>query len=85
LKRNPREAFPFVEGREVTLFPAFLEARLTTGTGFRLKDMTSHLGSLRAVPWRYPGLLVHFARKLRWSAQMGAESRGGGTGPGASR
>lgn len=75
LGRNPQEAFPFVENREVALFPAFLEARLATGTGLKLKDMASHLRLLRAVPWRHPGLLLHFGRKLRWSAQLGSDSR----------
>ena len=75
LKRSPKRALPFVADREVTLFPAFLEARLATGEGLKLRDMASHMRSLRAVPWRYPGLLLHFGRKLRWSAQLGSESR----------
>jgi hypothetical protein len=70
-----REPMPFVANREVTLFPAFLDSRLATGAGIRWQDIGSHLRSLRAVPWRYPGLLLHFGRKLRWSAQLGAETR----------
>lgn len=70
-----REPMSFVADRDVTLFPAFVENRLSTGAGFQWRDLVAHLRSLRAVPWTHPGLLAHFARKLRWSAQLGADLR----------
>lgn len=58
---------PFPDGKECTLFPLFIAARIRWGQFPRLSDARAYAQMLRSVPWNRPALVRHYLRFLWWS------------------
>ena len=63
---RPVEQRPYVVGREVVMFPAFLSARIRSGRFPRVKDWAAYGRLWRTIPARHLGLMWHTARNLYW-------------------
>lgn len=57
---------PYVVGREVALFPAYLGGCIRSNRFPRIQDIGRYLRMGRAMPWAHPGLLFHATQQLFW-------------------
>lgn len=56
----------FANGKQVTLFPQFIVARMRTRAK-KAGDWRAYLQAVRGAPWRHPGLLAYFLRRIWWT------------------
>ncbi len=64
--RRLAEQRPYVVGREVVMFPAFLTARIRAGRFPSIRDAPAYSRLWRTIPGRHAGLLWHMGRNLYW-------------------
>jgi biotin carboxylase len=79
---TPAAHLDFATGVDRLLFPQYMQARVEQGTVAALVRALCDVRAWRAAPWRFPGLVLHFARwpwrSWRRARRSRATASGGG-------
>lgn len=66
LGKEPEEQVDFRTGKEIVLFPQFINHRPQSGNFWHLKNLRYYLKSLADSPWQDPYLLFYYLRTFWW-------------------